>query len=210
MKLSSFIFFMINKYLTLIVMVVSVMLSAHVGNAYAATAPVFPACANPQGEVKVSYDNGIHGVAGDQNAYTGKDTVYNVSPSQKMQCLCPTDGNGIQTNWLKTSELSQDEISVLEKEGWIFIPNGSAWGLDESSYLAQNVKYTCGSTNNTSNSNSNSSSNSNTNLVAAASASNPDVFDLASTGNMQFIALVFASAFAFLAGGLLAAYKKRV
>lgn len=209
MKLFSFIYYMLKKYSSLIVVTTVLMLSAFVGTANAVTTPTFPTCVNPQGEIKASYDNGNHGVAGSSNSYTGKDTVYSLSSDTQTQCLCPNDGNGIQTNWWKVSELSQEEISILVNQGWILIPNGSAWGLDDAPYLAQNINYSCtGSTSTTSSNSGNSSSENRVGGVSAESATR--VFNLASTGNIQFILFVFLVGIAFISGGLLSAYKKRV
>lgn len=40
--------------------------------------------------------------------------------------------------------MSQNEISNHIKEGWIYIPDGSAWGLDNAPYLASNSFFICG------------------------------------------------------------------
>lgn len=105
--------------------------------------PVFPTCANPSGNVKVSYQSGVHGIPGDQGQYIGSDIVYTVSDSTLVQCFCAVSGSGIQTNWWKQNSLSQGQIDQLQKLGWIFIPDGSAWGLEPVSYLAQNSNFNC-------------------------------------------------------------------
>lgn len=110
---------------------------------YAVTAPTFPSCINPQGTLKVQYSDGTHGVPGDTNTYTGADSVYKLTDNTLIQCLCPKNGNGIQTNWWKVSTLSQADIDSLKNDGWIFVPNGSVWGLDNAPYVAKNLKYTC-------------------------------------------------------------------
>ncbi len=105
--------------------------------------PNFPACTSPTGSLKISYDSGIHGIVGDTNTYVGSDQVYIVNDSQLSQCFCSSAGNGIQTDWWKVSSLSQSQIATLEKLGWIFVPSGSAWGLDDSPYMAKNFPYSC-------------------------------------------------------------------
>ncbi len=105
--------------------------------------PSFPACASPQGTVKVSYPSGTHGIVGDPKNYTGSDTVYTLTDTTLLQCFCAQDGSGIQTNWWKVSSMSQEEVDELVSEGWIYVPNGSVWGLDESAYLVKNNQYSC-------------------------------------------------------------------
>src|SRR5437868_1830638 len=86
--------------------------------AYATNLPNFSTCLNPQGSVSVSYDSGYHGVAGSTNQYQGSDIVYQLSDNALMQCLCPDNGEGVQTNWLKASNLSQSDINDLKSQGW--------------------------------------------------------------------------------------------
>ena len=110
----------------------------------AISAPNFPSCTNPSGTVKVSYSSGIHGIPGDQGQYVGSDIVYTISNSTLVQCFCAASGSGIQTNWWKQDSLTQDQIDQLVKLGWIFVPDGSTWGLDPVPYLAQNTNFNCG------------------------------------------------------------------
>jgi len=105
--------------------------------------PDFGSCLNPQGSLIVSYSSGSHGVAGSTQSYQGADAVYRVAGNAATQCLCPDTGEGIQTNWLETSGLSQDEISILENQGWMYIGTGSSWGLSDIPYLVQNSNYSC-------------------------------------------------------------------
>ncbi|MBI2029368.1 hypothetical protein HYT02_03060 [Candidatus Gottesmanbacteria bacterium] len=106
--------------------------------------PKFPVCSNPQGELKVEYPSGTHGIPGDSNAYTGTDKVYNLSADRLIQCFCPENGNGIQTNWLRINEISDDDLNYYKNLGWIYIPDGSVWGLENGPYLAYNTSYSCG------------------------------------------------------------------
>jgi hypothetical protein len=113
---------------------------------YAATTPDFPSCSNPQGSLKVSYPDGVHGIPGSGSTYTGSDSVYTVSPSALTQCFCSIEGAGIQTNWWKIGSLSQEDIDYLKNLGWVYIPDGSIWGLEAASYMAFNSNYNCAAT----------------------------------------------------------------
>src|SRR5438105_1101896 len=89
------------------------------GQAFAYQVPQFPSCANPQGTLKVNYDSGTHGIAGKTDSFSGKDSVYTISPEALTQCFCSTNGQGIQTNWWKVSSLTESEINLLKSQGWI-------------------------------------------------------------------------------------------
>lgn len=110
---------------------------------FALEVPQFPSCVAPQGTLKVSYEAGIHGIPGSEASYSGQDSVYLLGAGNALQCFCPPSGNGIQTNWLKLSEVSVEEVESYKKQGWVYVPDGSAWGLDAAPYLAQNVSYSC-------------------------------------------------------------------
>jgi len=110
----------------------------------AVTAPNFPSCPNPGGELKAEYNEGNHGIPGKLGDQTGSDAVYS-SGENNIQCFCSTDNQGVQTNWWKISSLSQSQIDELKNSGWIYIANGAVWGLDETPYMAFNSNYTCGS-----------------------------------------------------------------
>ncbi len=112
--------------------------------AKAIEAPNFPSCTSPTGSVKVSYESGVHGIPGDSGEYIGSDVVYTVSDTQLTQCFCAATGAGIQTNWWRDGSLSADQISYLKNLGWIYIADGSAWGLDAVPYMAHNTRYNCG------------------------------------------------------------------
>lgn len=174
----------ISKILLIAILYIST-LFVSAGTSYALTTPSFPACANPQGTIKVTYDSGVHGVVGDSTNYSGKDTVYTLSNNTLMQCLCPTNGGGIQTNWIKASGYNQDEIQILKSQGWIYVADGSAWGLDPEAYLAQNSSFSCNGQGGGSSSSSSSSNSSNSVMGASAG-----VIGLANTGNTLFIAIV--------------------
>lgn len=113
------------------------------GNVIAMEPPSFPSCLVPAGEMKVHYDNGVHGIAGDFGSYTGKDTVYTVADDMELQCFCPPEGQGIQTNWWKIGDMKYKEIEKYKAKGFIFIPTGSVYGLKNEAYLAKNVPFSC-------------------------------------------------------------------
>lgn len=177
-----------NKSFLLTILAVSYLSLA--GGVNAATTN-FPSCIAPTGNRIANYDNGTHGIP-DVGSKIGKDAVYSQGEGNALQCFCGTDGTGIQTNWLNASDLTQDEIKVLQNEGWIYIPDGSAWGLSQGAYLAKNISYSCSST--TTNSGggdgrtdglTDGRSDGRGSIVQAASGS------LASTGNLLFIAEIF-------------------
>lgn len=105
--------------------------------------PQFPSCPNPGGTLIVSYPDGTHGIPGDSNTYTGSDSVYSINSTQNVQCFCASNGSGIQSNWWKAGSISQKDIDTLRNLGWIFIPDGSLWGLDPVAYMVKNENYNC-------------------------------------------------------------------
>ena len=146
---------------------------------HAVEIPNFPSCTNPQGTMIASYDNGVHGVVGGVS-YTGNDKVYKLDNNNVVQCLCTTDGKGIQTNWWKASSLDETQINTLKSEGWTYIPTGSVWGLDQDAYMAKNIDYSCSSSNGTGGSS-----------VSSSSSSIGQVLGLAFTGNIKLIYSIF-------------------
>ena len=152
--------------------------------------PNFPSCLNPNGTIKVSYESGTHGVPGTTNSYTGKDVVYTVSGGSYTQCLCTVNGDGIQTNWWKTGSIAEDEINYLKASGWIYVPDGSLWGLEKASYMAKNLSYSCNTNNHSgesSSTSSNNSSNNSTSSVQGISTRFGQVLGLATTGTIPAI-----------------------
>lgn len=138
--------------------------------AFAVTEPTFPSCINPQGTLKENYSSGTHGVPGDSTNYTGSDSVYYLTDNTLMQCLCPDNGQGIQTNWWKALGFTEAEIDVQKRNGWIYVPNGAVWGLENAPYLAKNIAYTCRGRTNT-------------------AGTSSQILGLASTGNLETIYL---------------------
>lgn len=108
----------------------------------ASTQATFTSCTNPQGTTVASYADGVHGIAGDSATHTGSDAVFQISSTQYTQCFCDGE-NGTQTNWLNVKDMSFDVINQWEKQGWIYIPDGSLWGLDADPYLAFNMPFAC-------------------------------------------------------------------
>lgn len=112
--------------------------------------PSFSSCPTPGGDPQAQYSSGTHGIPGDVTTYTGSDSVFKLNSSQLVQCFCPepsTGNSGIQTNWWKISDLTQNEINSLKNLGWVFIPDGTVWGLDPGAFLAANSSFSCGSVN---------------------------------------------------------------
>lgn len=171
-----------------------------------ATIPNFPVCTNPQGTVKASYASGTHGIVGSTANYTGSDVVYQLSPDSLMQCFCAESGDGIQTNWWKISQLSEEEVDNLVKLGWIYVPNGALWGLDPVAYLAKNMDFKCPANggSNSSSGNGGSSNNSSSGSASSANANLASVLGLASTGNNTlFYLLPFIGIISLIIGFIL-------
>lgn len=112
--------------------------------AWAVETPEYPVCSNPQGTLKVRYESGLHAIVGEESLRRGRDEVYSLDEVRLLQCLCSDNGAGIQTNWWKVNSLSQEEIDILVKLGWQYVPSGAAWGLESAPYLAKNSEYACG------------------------------------------------------------------
>ena len=161
--------------------------------AMAVTPPDFPSCQSPEGDVKVSYSSGTHGIVGNNQTYTGSDTVYTLSDNRLSQCFCSEGGDGIQTNWWKVNSLTESEVQILKNQGWFFVPNGSLWGLDETSYMAKNSTYACRSENGSVGGTSDSSA-------------GGSVLGLASTGTIQAIIAFLSLGILLITSGL---YIKR-
>jgi hypothetical protein len=165
----------------------------------AVDAPNFPQCANPGGSVIARYDSGVHGVPGDATTYTGKDSVFKLNDAQVVQCLCPDSGSGVQTLWWKNPGLSVEDEAKIISQGWVRVPNGSLWGLDQDVYFAKNSNFNCneggtGGVNGSSDSKSSSSSNGLGSILGATT--------LAGTGNAMTIFGVFLLAAGALVAGV--------
>lgn len=131
------------KYL-LSILVFLLLIISHINIALAKIEePSFPYCFNPQGTLISTYNEGIHGIAGSTNTYSGSDQVYKIDDTRLVQCFCSDSGDGIQTNWWKINNLTESEMEYYKNIGYIYIPNGLSWGLEDSSYLAKNQSYSC-------------------------------------------------------------------
>lgn len=156
--------------------------------------PSFPSCLNPGKEPIVINSTGVHGVPGRTDAYNGEDKVYALGEGNHLQCLCTVNGSGIHTNWWKTSSLTEEEVNTLKADGWILVPDGSLWGLEKATYMAQNIDYSCnGNSNNNSSSGSSSSgsSNNSSGQVQGITTRFGQVLGLATTGTLPAIASYF-------------------
>lgn len=169
--------------------------------------PGFPTCSNPIGTLKVSYDNGVHGIVGSTSQFSGSDHVYSIDDLTSIQCFCSEEGNGIQTNWWKITSLTQNEINTLKNLGWVFVPSGSVWGLDDAAYMAKSSDYACG---NSTSSNGNDNNNGSSGEVLGISTSSDQgeaVLGLAATGNSLALYILLITGFAFIASGRLLKMK---
>jgi hypothetical protein len=174
--------------------------------AFAQTAPINPpqtTCITPTGDKIVTYLDGIHGVPGNLQTFTGKDEVFALANDDALQCFCATNGTGVETIWWSSfTGLTQAEIDNLVAQGWVFVPNGSAWGLATKPYLAKNTNFTCSGNTTTS---SNPSQPSTPGQVLSVST-------LAQTGGKGLISTLIYTAFALLILGLslkLLSFKKQ-
>lgn len=154
-------------------------------------------CIAPTGSLKVSYDSGTHGIVGDSSNYSGSDKVYIISDSQLMQCFCPENGSGIQTDWKKVTSLSSDEAKILKSQGFIEVPSGQPWGLEDQPYMAKNLSYTCKSSNPGGSSDGRSDGKSS---YVQSETSKPS---LATTGNITLLATFLSLGAIFTLSGLL-------
>ncbi|MBA3723675.1 MAG: hypothetical protein H0W89_02140 [Candidatus Levybacteria bacterium] len=106
--------------------------------------PEFGSCLNPQWSKTQENKGSDHGVIG-VGTYAGTDTIYE-SNGNVLQCLTTDTGTGYQTNWLKATNLSTDEMKELESKGWIYVAHGEDWGLEKCVYMAKNGDYTSAAT----------------------------------------------------------------
>ncbi|MEK7165253.1 MAG: hypothetical protein AAB874_00400 [Patescibacteria group bacterium] len=169
-----------------LILVLAVILTTPV---QAVVIPSFPACTDPQGSKKVSYSDGTHGIVGSTATYEGSDTVYTLDGDRLVQCFCPKSGaTGVQSNWWKAVNLSNDDIGVLKNDGWNYVPNGALWGLENAPYVVKNNEYACLGTGG--------------GEIASGVSQKLDVLGLASTGDVVFVLGSGISAVAFLLLGI--------
>ncbi len=183
-----------QRFLTVVLVLVLGVLVG-VTPSQAVTVPTFPSCENPTGQLKVSYASGVHGIPGRSEEFRGSDAVYTINDEMLIQCFCPDPGTtGIKTDWWKVTELSEIDQKILKKSGWIYIPNGSLWGLDPVPYFARNTNYVCrssgGGNGGGGNGGGSTSSSNGGGNVLGSSTSYPQILGLAATGKdpQQFAA----------------------
>lgn len=175
----------------------------------AAEPPVFPSCANAQGTIKASYPDGVHGIPGKPDVFIGSDNVFLVTADTALQCFCPKEGQtGIQTNWWKIPQLTEDEINIFVKQGWVFVSDGSLWGLDSVPYLAFNIEFSCKAPGNGgggggSSSGGGSLSGESLGVGGGFMYFGGEVLGLASTGNILTIIQLFLAGFIAIISGIL-------
>ena len=107
--------------------------------------PDFPNCEDKiftQNGDRAHYNGGIHGIPGVGNI-EGRDDVYTLTEGNFLQCFCPENGSGIQSNWWNVSNLSQGEIDGHKTNGWMFEQSGSGWNLLDDPYLIKNRSFSC-------------------------------------------------------------------
>jgi len=113
-------------------------------NVLANEVPSFPGCTTlttNTGNWSSQLD-GTHHIPGQEAPIAGVDNVYFISNDNFVQCLCPVEGNGIQTVWWNADQLSDEEKNSYVSQGW-FKLSGSDWNLRNHSYLAKNSEYNC-------------------------------------------------------------------
>ncbi len=170
--------------------------------AFAVSTPDFGSCLNPQIAASQVNNGDNHGVVGQIASYKGTDTIYTLSNGNVLQCLCPDNGSGIQTNWLKVNDLSETDVNILKNEGWIYVATGSSWGLEDVAYLAKNSNFSCRSE-------STSTSSSSSNSSSSEQKVEGQVLGLASTGSeVAIYGLILAGITSLIAGLLLNKFSK--
>jgi hypothetical protein len=161
------------KYLLSLLMLLSFLASA--GSVRAVNDPPLFSCTAPVGTITSQYNSGIHGIAGSTATYEGSDVVYKIDENYVLQCFCPSTGStGIQSNWWKVDTLSDTDRENFIRRGWIFIPDGSRWGLQASPYLVRNAEYSCAGVGGGGSSSSNGSSSSSSNDSGVGGGSNQE------------------------------------
>lgn len=156
-------------------------------------------CITPSGEKLASYSDGTHGIVGDSNSFVGRDDVYSLGEAGALQCFCATDGNGVETIWWGSiSSLSQVQIDSYTSSGWIYVPNGSLWGLEGKPYLTKNSRYLC------------STSSTEGEVLSTVNQSNPQILGastLAATGGKGSLFALMVASSCLLAAGLLLKFR---
>jgi len=129
------------KNITNIIVLIAIIFAQPRASAAAEPATLY-SCLAPKGDIVASYPAGIHGIVGRQEVYYGNDVVYKNS-NNFLQCFCDEHGGGIQTNWVNAQYMSDQQLSNFKSNGWIYVENGSVWGLSTDPYIAKNSQYQC-------------------------------------------------------------------
>ena len=174
----------------LIIIIVLLLLTSRAS--FASEIPNFGSCANPEGKIKIVYENGVHGIVGNENTFTGKDVVYELTETTLVQCFCEDNGSGIQTNWWEIGSIERKELETLLNQGWIYVPDGSLWGLNESAYIAKNSGYSCKVEN----------ENSIGGSIQSNINSSSSILGFANTGNSLFLTMTLFSGVVALFSGI--------
>ncbi len=183
------------KHLFILFTLLTVVLTAAKPSYAVSTDATSATCLAPAGNSLADYPDGTHGIVGGTSK-EGHDSVYSLGNGNALQCLCATDGSGTQTNWMSIGELNEDQIKVYQNQGWIYVPDGSVWGLSQGSYLAKNTSYSCGGGSSTtqnsggdgkSDGKSDGRSDGRSDGASTVQAATGNAAALASTGNIAFI-----------------------
>ena len=108
-------------------------------------------CPDVQGDIVAKYKEGWHWIIGNNALQWGADKVWHVGYDNYIQCFCPRKlvgfepdyHNGVQTVWVKASNLSAEKQQQLLQNGWLYWQNGADFGLAPEPYLAFNHKFDC-------------------------------------------------------------------
>lgn len=180
-----------------------VLLTVSTRPAFAVSTPDFGSCLNPQVAASQINNGKDHGIIGSNTPYSGTDSIYSLQNGNVLQCLCTVEGSGIQTNWIKAVNFSEQEINFYTSQGWTYVPTGALWGLEDVPYLAKNNNYSCKGSEQSSSSSSNG-------VQASIAAAQASVLGLATTGNAFAIyAFIFLGLISLFAGILLNRSKSK-
>lgn len=105
--------------------------------------PGFSSCPVGSETIKADFPVGEHAIVGVTGLQSGSDKVFSIGDNNFVQCFCPAQGSGTQTNWLSAGNINQVDRNNLITQGWVLIPNGADWGLDPQPYLAKNMDFSC-------------------------------------------------------------------
>lgn len=110
----------------------------------------FGECPDAGGDVVANWPMSWHWIQTNPVLQFGDDIVYHLGSDNYRQCFCPQPypdftpsyTDGIQTNWLKVSNLDPKFHQSLLNAGWV-IQNGADFGLAPEPYFAKNFNFHC-------------------------------------------------------------------